>query len=72
MHELPDENLRDILVIAKRIDIAQGVPHYNNLQKKKNNRRIQVAHQVFAPAWVYSRKSCTKLDLWLKEVLRYS
>ena len=34
MHELPDENLRDILVIAKRIDIAQGVPHYNNLQKK--------------------------------------
>ena len=42
MHELPDENLRDILPIAKRIAIAQGVPDYNILQ---NNGRI--AHQVF-------------------------
>ena len=42
MHELPDENLRDILPIAKRIAIAQGTPDYNILQ---NNGRI--AHQVF-------------------------
>jgi len=40
MHELPDENLRDILPIAKRIAIAQGFPDYNILQ---NNGRI--AHQ---------------------------
>ncbi|KAF8817071.1 HIT-like protein [Phlegmacium glaucopus] len=40
MHELPDENLRDILPIAKKIAIAQGVPDYNILQ---NNGRI--AHQ---------------------------
>jgi len=40
MHELPDESLRDILPIAKRIAIAQDVPDYNILQ---NNGRI--AHQ---------------------------
>ncbi|KIK06213.1 hypothetical protein K443DRAFT_674502 [Laccaria amethystina LaAM-08-1] len=40
MHELPDEYLTDVLPIAKKIAIAQGVPNYNILQ---NNGRI--AHQ---------------------------
>ena len=43
MHELPDENLRDIVPIAKRIAIAQGTPDYKNILQ--NNGRI--AHQVF-------------------------
>jgi diadenosine tetraphosphate (Ap4A) HIT family hydrolase len=42
MHDLPDDNLRDILPIAKKIALAQGFPDYNVLQ---NNGRI--AHQVF-------------------------
>lgn len=41
MHELPDEYFKDVLPIAKRIAIAQGVPDYNILQ---NNGKI--AHQV--------------------------
>lgn len=41
MHELPDEYLQDVLPIAKKIAIAQGVADYNILQ---NNGRI--AHQV--------------------------
>ncbi|KAG7444181.1 HIT-like protein [Guyanagaster necrorhizus] len=41
LHQLPDEHLTDILPIAKRIAIAQGVENYNILQ---NNGRI--AHQV--------------------------
>lgn len=41
MHELPDEHLSDVLPIAKKIAIAQGVPDYNILQ---NNGRL--AHQV--------------------------
>lgn len=41
MHELPDEYLQDVLPLAKRIAIAQGIPNYNILQ---NNGRI--AHQV--------------------------
>jgi diadenosine tetraphosphate (Ap4A) HIT family hydrolase len=41
LHELPDEYLHDVLPIAKRIALAQGVPNYNVLQ---NNGRI--AHQV--------------------------
>lgn len=64
MHELPDENLSEILPIAKKIAIAQGVPDYNILQ---NNGRI--AHQVFALPWIYSGKSCAKIYLCLKEVL---
>ncbi|KAF5314853.1 hypothetical protein D9619_007264 [Psilocybe cf. subviscida] len=40
MHELPDEHLSDVLPIAKKIAIAQGVPDYNILQ---NNGRL--AHQ---------------------------
>lgn len=63
MHELPDENLRDILPIAKRIAIAQGVPDYNILQ---NNGRI--AHQVFAPPWVYRDSDKSKPNLCLKDV----
>lgn len=41
MHELPDEHLTDILPIAKKIALAQGVEDYNILQ---NNGRL--AHQV--------------------------
>ncbi|KAI0274336.1 HIT-like protein [Russula aff. rugulosa BPL654] len=41
MHELPDEYLADMLPIAKKIAVAQGVEDYNILQ---NNGRI--AHQV--------------------------
>lgn len=40
MHELPDESLTDLLTIAKRIALAQGLVNYNILQ---NNGRI--AHQ---------------------------
>ncbi|KIM43059.1 hypothetical protein M413DRAFT_443868 [Hebeloma cylindrosporum] len=40
LHELPDESLRDVLPIAKRIALAQGSANYNVLQ---NNGRI--AHQ---------------------------
>ncbi|KAG6900316.1 Adenosine 5'-monophosphoramidase [Termitomyces sp. T159_Od127] len=39
-HELPDEHLTDILPIAKKIALAQGVENYNILQ---NNGRL--AHQ---------------------------
>ncbi|PFH54007.1 hypothetical protein AMATHDRAFT_53725 [Amanita thiersii Skay4041] len=41
MHELPDEYLNDIMPIAKKIALAQGLENYNILQ---NNGRI--AHQV--------------------------
>ncbi|KAF9013485.1 HIT-like protein [Cyathus striatus] len=40
MHELPDEYLTDVLPIAKKIAVAQGLENYNILQ---NNGRI--AHQ---------------------------
>ncbi|KAG6890582.1 Adenosine 5'-monophosphoramidase [Termitomyces sp. T32_za158] len=40
LHELPDEHLTDILPIAKKIALAQGVEDYNILQ---NNGRL--AHQ---------------------------
>ncbi|KAG6914802.1 Adenosine 5'-monophosphoramidase [Tephrocybe rancida] len=40
LHELPDEHLTDILPIAKKIAVAQGLVDYNILQ---NNGRI--AHQ---------------------------
>ncbi|KDR82539.1 hypothetical protein GALMADRAFT_57602, partial [Galerina marginata CBS 339.88] len=40
VHELPDEYLHDVLPIAKKIALAQGVPNYNILQ---NNGRL--AHQ---------------------------
>lgn len=32
MHELPDESLTDLLTIAKRIALAQGLVNYNILQ----------------------------------------
>jgi diadenosine tetraphosphate (Ap4A) HIT family hydrolase len=41
MHELPDENLSDVMPIAKKIAVAQGLENYNILQ---NNGKI--AHQV--------------------------
>ncbi|KAF8627446.1 hypothetical protein AX17_006260 [Amanita inopinata Kibby_2008] len=41
MHELPDEYLSDVMPIAKKIALAQGLTDYNILQ---NNGRI--AHQV--------------------------
>ncbi|KAF6754571.1 HIT-like domain-containing protein [Ephemerocybe angulata] len=41
LHDLPDEHLVDILPIAKKIAIAQGLADYNVLQ---NNGAI--AHQV--------------------------
>ncbi|KAJ2937087.1 hypothetical protein H1R20_g16, partial [Candolleomyces eurysporus] len=40
LHELPDEYLTDILPIAKKIAVAQGIDNYNVLQ---NNGKI--AHQ---------------------------
>ncbi|RXW19379.1 hypothetical protein EST38_g6468, partial [Candolleomyces aberdarensis] len=40
LHELPDEYLTDILPIAKKIAVAQGIENYNVLQ---NNGKI--AHQ---------------------------
>ncbi|KAF8349379.1 HIT-like domain-containing protein [Amanita rubescens] len=40
-HELPEEHLTDILPIAKKIAVAQGLENYNILQ---NNGAI--AHQV--------------------------
>ncbi|KAJ1654687.1 Adenosine 5'-monophosphoramidase [Dispira simplex] len=40
MHELPDEYLRDILPVAKKIALASGAENYNILQ---NNGRL--AHQ---------------------------
>ncbi|KAH7909681.1 HIT-like domain-containing protein [Hygrophoropsis aurantiaca] len=40
MHELPDENLTDVMVMAKKIALGQGIENYNILQ---NNGRI--AHQ---------------------------
>ena len=43
MHELPNEYLVDVLPIAKKIAVAQGLENYNILQ---NNGRI--AHQVFS------------------------
>ena len=63
MHELPDENLRDILPIAKKIAIAQGTPDYNILQ---NNGRI--AHQVFTLLLNLQWESCAKTYSCLKEV----
>lgn len=32
MHELPDEYLADVLPIAKKIALAQGLENYNILQ----------------------------------------
>jgi hypothetical protein len=32
MHELPDEYLADLMPIAKRIAVAQGLDNYNILQ----------------------------------------
>jgi hypothetical protein len=32
LHELPDEYLSDVLPIAKKIAIAQGIENYNILQ----------------------------------------
>ena len=63
MHELPDESLRDILPIAKRIAIAQEISDYNILQ---NNGRI--AHQVFTLLWIYSGSPFAKIYSYLKEV----
>ncbi|KAF2200552.1 HIT-like protein [Delitschia confertaspora ATCC 74209] len=41
LHDVPDEHLAEIISVAKRIAVAQGVEDYNILQ---NNGRI--AHQV--------------------------
>ncbi|KAL9939745.1 hypothetical protein V8E36_001562 [Tilletia maclaganii] len=41
LHELPDDALADLLVLAKKVAIASGAQDYNILQ---NNGRI--AHQV--------------------------
>ena len=43
LHELPNKYLVDILPIAKKIAVAQGLENYNILQ---NNGHI--AHQVFS------------------------
>ncbi|KZT11777.1 HIT-like protein [Laetiporus sulphureus 93-53] len=40
LHQLPDEETKDLIVIAKKIAVAQGFENYNILQ---NNGRI--AHQ---------------------------
>ncbi|KAH9831383.1 HIT-like protein [Rhodofomes roseus] len=41
LHDVPDEHLKDLMVVAKKIAVAQGLVDYNILQ---NNGRI--AHQV--------------------------
>ncbi|KAI0727169.1 HIT-like protein [Fomitopsis betulina] len=41
LHDVPDEQLREVMVVAKKIAVAQGLVDYNILQ---NNGRI--AHQV--------------------------
>jgi diadenosine tetraphosphate (Ap4A) HIT family hydrolase len=41
LHDIPDDQLAEVLSVAKRIAVAQGVEDYNILQ---NNGRI--AHQV--------------------------
>ncbi|EPS95524.1 hypothetical protein FOMPIDRAFT_1025729 [Fomitopsis schrenkii] len=41
LHDVPDEQLRDVMVVAKKIAVAQGLVDYNILQ---NNGRI--AHQL--------------------------
>ncbi|ORY12765.1 HIT-like domain-containing protein [Clohesyomyces aquaticus] len=41
LHDIPDDQLSEVLSVAKRIAVAQGVQDYNILQ---NNGRI--AHQV--------------------------
>ncbi|KAF2176387.1 HIT-like protein [Zopfia rhizophila CBS 207.26] len=41
LHDIPDDQLAEVLSVAKKIAIAQGVEDYNILQ---NNGRI--AHQV--------------------------
>jgi diadenosine tetraphosphate (Ap4A) HIT family hydrolase len=41
VHDVPDEYLKDLIPMAKKIAIAQGVEDYNILQ---NNGKI--AHQV--------------------------
>ena len=67
LHELPDEYLSDVLPIAKKIAVAQGIENYNILQVRsaalpliltmlplpQNNGRI--AHQVCLFALIFGR-----------------
>lgn len=41
LHELPDEYLTEVLVVAKKIAAAEGLVDYNLLQNNGRN-----AHQV--------------------------
>ncbi|KAH7138038.1 HIT-like domain-containing protein [Dendryphion nanum] len=41
LHDIPDDQLSEVLTVAKKIAVAQGLDNYNILQ---NNGRI--AHQV--------------------------
>ena len=59
LHELPNEYLVDVLPIAKKTAVAQGLENYNILQ---NNGRI--AHQVFS----YSPSTLTLTRLQTKVV----
>ncbi|RKO94543.1 HIT-like domain-containing protein [Blyttiomyces helicus] len=43
-HEVPDENLADLLPLAKKVATAIGAPNYNLLQ---NNGRIALDHVHF-------------------------
>ncbi|KAG7088868.1 hypothetical protein E1B28_012821 [Marasmius oreades] len=47
VHELPDEYLRDILPIAKKIAIAQGAENYNVLQNNGKPAHQLVDHVHF-------------------------
>lgn len=48
LHDVPDEYLSDLLVVAKKVAKAQGVVDYNVLQ---NNGKI--AHQVVGHVHVH-------------------
>lgn len=66
MLELPDENLRDFLPIAKRIAIAQGVPD-NNITSYTITDGLHARH-LLQPPWVRSNEDRTKPNLCINEV----
>ncbi|KAF8721932.1 hypothetical protein AX14_010104 [Amanita brunnescens Koide BX004] len=57
LHELPEEHLSDMMPIAKKIAVAQGLENYNILQ---NNGKI--AHQVVPHVHFHVIPKPTKSD----------
>ncbi|EJU03068.1 HIT-like protein [Dacryopinax primogenitus] len=47
LHELPDESLQDILLIAKKIALALGCENYNLLQNNGKIAHQEVGHVHF-------------------------